>query len=54
LEAIHETGSKIAGKKTHSNKMSDRTRNIMEKRRQVKMDSRGFKNVAYTETRNLK
>ena len=38
VEAIYKTASKIAGK-THSNKISDSTRKLMEKRRQLKMDS---------------
>jgi len=51
VDAIHKTASNIAGKKkkTHSNKISDRTRMLMEKRRQMKMDIKGIQNVEYTE-----
>jgi len=51
VQAIHKTARKIAGKKkkTHSNKISDRMRKLMEKRRQ-KMDSTGIQNV---ECRNM-
>ncbi len=52
VDIIHESSLKTAGKekKTQESKISDSTKLLMEKRRNMKKDGIGIQNVEYTET----